>query len=184
MAKKIFAVLGNHSFFLHSSYQLTARSENNPEVMNHLAYQLGFSQDLAFYDVYSLHDPDLLAFIHRPVYALLAIIPLTDAWEKSRIAEDAANKMYSNERLYKTANRRSVRRDGSTLRCVFEGKRWSFMGLEGTRKGLLERGPLGENEDALSQRAVELGLGSLINMQRAQGGDVRFSYIALAPSLG
>ncbi|OAF61676.1 threonine deaminase [Pseudogymnoascus destructans] len=35
--------------------------ENNPEVMNQLAYKLGLSEELAFYDVYSLTDPDLLA---------------------------------------------------------------------------------------------------------------------------
>jgi cobalamin biosynthesis protein CobD/CbiB len=51
--------------------------ENNPEVMNHLARALGMDDKLSFYDIYSLTDPDLLAFIPRPVYALLVIIPLT-----------------------------------------------------------------------------------------------------------
>lgn len=62
--------------------------ENNPEVMNHLAYALGLQRTLAFYDIYSLTDPDLLAFIPRPVLALLVIIPFTPTWKDSREAED------------------------------------------------------------------------------------------------
>jgi ubiquitin carboxyl-terminal hydrolase L3 len=62
--------------------------ENNPQVMNHLARTLGLKPNLAFYDVYSLTDPDLLAFIPRPVYALLVIIPLTPTWHEARQAED------------------------------------------------------------------------------------------------
>jgi ubiquitin carboxyl-terminal hydrolase L3 len=71
MAKKLFTVL-----------------ENNPEVMNSLARSLGLDDSLSFYDIYSLTDPDLLAFIPRPVYALLVIIPLTPTWNESRQIED------------------------------------------------------------------------------------------------
>lgn len=52
--------------------------------------------------------------------------------------------------------------------------------LEGGRKGPLDRGLLGEEEDMLSERALELGLGRLIKME--VGGDLRFSCTALAPS--
>ncbi|KAF2622466.1 cysteine proteinase [Macroventuria anomochaeta] len=62
--------------------------ENNPEVMNHLAEALGMDGSLSFYDIYSLTDPDLLAFIPRPVYALLVIIPLTPTWHDARTMED------------------------------------------------------------------------------------------------
>ncbi|KAH6890661.1 ubiquitin carboxyl-terminal hydrolase [Thelonectria olida] len=68
--------------------------ENNPEVMNELAQKLGLSSDLAFYDVYSLDDPDLLAMIPRPVHALLVIIPLTDAWDAVRRAEAEKTEWY------------------------------------------------------------------------------------------
>ncbi|KAK4043678.1 ubiquitin carboxyl-terminal hydrolase isozyme L3 [Parachaetomium inaequale] len=64
--------------------------ENNPEVMNALAKKLGLSDDLAFYDVYSLDEPDLLAHIPRPAYALLVIVPMTPSWKQDREAEDAA----------------------------------------------------------------------------------------------
>lgn len=71
MAKKLFTML-----------------ENNPEVMNHLAKALGMDDSFSFYDIYSLTDPDLLAFIPRPVYALLVIIPLTPTWHEARTVED------------------------------------------------------------------------------------------------
>ncbi|OJJ44984.1 hypothetical protein ASPZODRAFT_70660, partial [Penicilliopsis zonata CBS 506.65] len=68
--------------------------ENNPEVMTQLATTLGLSPDLQFYDVYSLDEPDLLAHIPRPVFALLVIIPLTPAWHRDRQAEDAGRESY------------------------------------------------------------------------------------------
>jgi len=72
MAKKHFTVLENH-----------------PDVMNSLARALGLDTTaFSFHDVYSLADPDLLAFLPRPVLALLVIIPLTPTWREARIAED------------------------------------------------------------------------------------------------
>ncbi|KAF1927083.1 cysteine proteinase [Didymella exigua CBS 183.55] len=68
--------------------------ENNPSVMNHLAKALGMDESLSFYDIYSLTDPDLLAFIPRPVYALLVIIPLTLTWDEARTTEDADKSDY------------------------------------------------------------------------------------------
>ncbi|KAH9904776.1 ubiquitin carboxyl-terminal hydrolase [Xylariomycetidae sp. FL2044] len=69
--------------------------ENNPEVMNALATKLGLSSELQFYDVYSLDEPELLAHIPRPALALLVIIPLTPAWDRSRQAEDADKGPYT-----------------------------------------------------------------------------------------
>lgn len=62
--------------------------------MNALARKLGLAEDLQFYDVYSLDEPELLAHIPRPVYALLVILPLTDAWDRDRQAEDSAAAEY------------------------------------------------------------------------------------------
>jgi ubiquitin carboxyl-terminal hydrolase L3 len=225
--------------------------------MNRLGYQLGIPREFSFYDVYSLHDPDLLAFVPRPVYALLVIVPITDAWAKSRVAEDAAQEWYSksgpdepvlwfqqtithgcgsigllhcalngpvaemikpgsyleqllNEALpLKMAERAKLLVDSDTLytehQAVAElgdtkadpsgvsgeghfvafvkakdGRLWE---LEGSRKGPIDRGQLEENEDALSEKALELGLGRLIGIAQAAGGDLGFSCIALAPSL-
>jgi ubiquitin carboxyl-terminal hydrolase L3 len=53
--------------------------------------------------------------------------------------------------------------------------------LEGSRKGPLDRGVLGDGEDVLSPRAIELGVGRIIKMdQESGGGDLRFSVTALA----
>jgi len=57
--------------------------------MNALAKRLGLSEDLQFYDVYSLDEPELLAHIPRPACALLVILPLTPAWDRDRRAEDS-----------------------------------------------------------------------------------------------
>ena len=54
-----------------------------------MAQKLGLSDELAFYDVYSLDDPDLLALVPRPAYALLVIMPATPSWKADRNAEDA-----------------------------------------------------------------------------------------------
>ncbi|KAK5169813.1 uncharacterized protein LTR77_005791 [Saxophila tyrrhenica] len=49
--------------------------ENNPEVFTELIHRLGVSQSLRFHDVYSITDPDLLAFLPRPCHALIFISP-------------------------------------------------------------------------------------------------------------
>ncbi|KND92651.1 Ubiquitin carboxyl-terminal hydrolase isozyme L3 [Tolypocladium ophioglossoides CBS 100239] len=49
--------------------------ENNPEVFTSLVHDLGVSEDLGFYDVYSVDDPDLIALIPRPALALIFITP-------------------------------------------------------------------------------------------------------------
>lgn len=69
-------------------------AENNPDVMTRLATKLGLSPELQFYDIYSLDEPELLSHIPRPVLALLAIIPLTPAWDHDRKAEDAGKSDY------------------------------------------------------------------------------------------
>ncbi|KAJ4360301.1 uncharacterized protein N0V89_000862 [Didymosphaeria variabile] len=75
--------------------KLFAVLENNPQVMNHFAYALGLDKSLSFYDIYSLDDPDLLAFIPRPALALLVIIPLTPTWNEARTAEDRDKPEYA-----------------------------------------------------------------------------------------
>ncbi len=58
------------------------------------------------------------------------------------------------------------------------GRLWE---LEGSRRGPLDRGSLGEDEDVLSPRAIKLGIGRVIELEKASGGgDLRFSCIALA----
>jgi hypothetical protein len=69
--------------------------ENNPEVMTALVHKLGLSSTLAFHDVYSLDDPSLLAFVPRPVHALLLVFPVSKTYETQRAAEDSSLPEYS-----------------------------------------------------------------------------------------
>ncbi|KAK9240516.1 hypothetical protein V1525DRAFT_395229 [Lipomyces kononenkoae] len=62
--------------------------ESNPDVLTRLAVSLGLSDDLSFHDVYSLDDPDLLSFIPRPVFALMLVFPISDAYEQYRREQD------------------------------------------------------------------------------------------------
>ncbi|KZM24693.1 ubiquitin-specific protease [Ascochyta rabiei] len=232
--------------------------ENNPVVMNHLARALGLDDELSFYDIYSLTDPDLLAFIPRPVYALLVILPLTPTWNDERITEDKDKSDYKGKGeddpviwfkqtighacgsiglVHTLLNSEASKhiKSGSTLDQIrqealpkpmlerakvledsdaFEkahaeaaqlgdtaaptpssnedyghfvafvkakdGHLWE---LEGDRKGPLDRGALDNDEDMLSPAALEKSLGRLMRIEADSGGDLRFSAIALAPSL-
>ncbi|OAL04149.1 cysteine proteinase [Phaeosphaeriaceae sp. SRC1lsM3a] len=62
--------------------------ENNPEVMSALVHKLGLSEKLAFHDVFSIDEPELLAFVPRPAHALLLVFPVSETYEKFRIQED------------------------------------------------------------------------------------------------
>ncbi|MCJ1432881.1 ubiquitinyl hydrolase 1 [Xylographa pallens] len=228
--------------------------ENNPEVMSHLADKLGVSPDLGFFDVYSIDDPDLLAYIPRPVYALLAIVPpkvywkarhkesKTTAYEGSgekepviwfkqtirhscgligllhsvsnggarqyiqkestldKLLKEAiplkpaprASVLYESEAL--VAAHRSAAQIGDTEAPPAEdekdlqhfisyvkaddGHLWE---LEGGWHGPLDRGELGPEEDVLSEEALRLGIGAFLKEAQDEGGELRFSLVALAP---
>jgi ubiquitin carboxyl-terminal hydrolase L3 len=68
--------------------------ESNPEVFNELIYKLGVPESLEFQDVLSLDDPDLLAFLPRPAYALVLVFPTTDAYQKRHDEEDSRLESY------------------------------------------------------------------------------------------
>ncbi|KAK0632361.1 hypothetical protein B0T14DRAFT_504003 [Immersiella caudata] len=52
--------------------------------------------------------------------------------------------------------------------------------LDGDRKGPIDRGELGEDEDVLSPKAMELGLKRIIKVEEESGvGDIYFSALAL-----
>ncbi|RFU30629.1 hypothetical protein B7463_g5715, partial [Scytalidium lignicola] len=229
--------------------------ENNPEVMTPLAHNLGLSQSLAFHDVYSLTDQDLLSLVPRPVHALLAIIPMTPSWNRLRESEDADISNYSKSGpeepvvWFKQTIHHACGSIG-LLHCVMNGSAKSYISpnstvaklreaaiplgmaerakllydskefeeehakvahvgdtiapdaeggnklgqhfvafvkgddghlyeLEGSRKGPLDRGILEDDEDILSPKALEKGIGRLIKLENQAGGDLRFSITAL-----
>lgn len=69
--------------------------EANPQLMTDLVHKLGVSEALQLHDVYSLTDPDLLAFIPRPALALLLVFPVSAAYESHRMAEDTLADEYT-----------------------------------------------------------------------------------------
>jgi ubiquitin carboxyl-terminal hydrolase L3 len=69
-------------------------AENNPEVMSSLVHKLGLSKALSFHDVFSIDDPDLLAFVPRPASALLLVFPVSHSYEVFRMKEDENREEY------------------------------------------------------------------------------------------
>ena len=63
--------------------------ESNPDVFTELIHKLGVSESLCYQDVFSLDDPELLAFIPRPAYALVLVFPTTEAYEARCEQEEA-----------------------------------------------------------------------------------------------
>lgn len=62
--------------------------------MSSLVHKLGLSQKLAFHDVFSIDEPELLAFVPRPAHALLLVFPVSETYEKFRIQEDKDRSEY------------------------------------------------------------------------------------------
>lgn len=68
--------------------------ESNPELFTQLAHRLGLSPSLAFHDVLSIDDPDLLAFIPRPALALILVFPTSDVYEAQKAKEEGSRGEY------------------------------------------------------------------------------------------
>ncbi|KAI0009992.1 ubiquitin carboxyl-terminal hydrolase [Xylariaceae sp. FL0662B] len=68
--------------------------EANPELMTTLLHKLGLSEALQVHDVYSITEPELLAFVPRPALALLLVFPVSATYESARLAEDAGAPEY------------------------------------------------------------------------------------------
>jgi ubiquitin carboxyl-terminal hydrolase L3 len=57
--------------------------ESNPVLFTHLINQIGVSPILAFHDVLSVDDPELLAITPRPALALVLVFPTSSDYEKN-----------------------------------------------------------------------------------------------------
>ncbi|KAJ9291365.1 hypothetical protein DTO021C3_1165 [Paecilomyces variotii] len=230
--------------------------ENNPEVMSHLVHQLGLSRSFGFTDVYSIDEPDLLAFVPRPAHALLLVFPVSPTYEASRVAEDSQLPEYTGygpsepvmwfkqtirnacgligllhavsngeprknitpgsdleqllkaaeslppiqraDLLYESKALESAHADAAKLGdteapqaednvdlhfVAFvkggDGRLWE---LDGRRKGPLERGRLADDEDVLSEKALDLGVRRFLKIEKEGGNpDLRFSLVSLGP---
>jgi len=71
--------------------------ESNPEVFTELLHNLGVSESLAFTDVLSLDDRDLLGLVPRPVLGLVFVFPgqeISPAYQKAREEQEAGREVY------------------------------------------------------------------------------------------
>lgn len=75
--------------------------ESNPEIFNNLAQKIGVSPVVQFYDVYSLTDKDLLAFLPQPVFGIILLFPITKEYEQYREQTDKSVEPYANEKTDK-----------------------------------------------------------------------------------
>jgi len=60
-------------------------------------HTMGLSPKLAFHDVISISEPELLSFLPRPVEALLLIFPVTNVYEDYRVNADKDKELYLGE---------------------------------------------------------------------------------------
>ncbi|KAG8995585.1 ubiquitinyl hydrolase 1 [Tulasnella sp. JGI-2019a] len=71
--------------------------ESNPVVFTKLIHRLGVPPSLAFTDVYSLDDPDLLAMILRPTSALILVFPTSLQYEQNKAADEMKRENYAGQ---------------------------------------------------------------------------------------
>lgn len=68
--------------------------------------------------------------------------------------------------------------------CFVKDENNNLWEMDGRRKGPLNRGPLGPDDDVLSEKALDLGVRKFLKREEeAGGGELRFSLITLAPNL-
>lgn len=67
--------------------------ECNPEVFGSLLQAWGVSKG-SFHDVFSIDETEMLAFIPRPVAALILVFPISAAYEQYRNEQDATAESY------------------------------------------------------------------------------------------
>lgn len=63
--------------------------------MSSLLHKIGLSPTLSFHDVFSIDEPELLAFVPRPAHALLLVFPVSNTYESFRAAEDGEKQEYA-----------------------------------------------------------------------------------------
>ena len=58
--------------------------ESNPDIFTKFAHSLGLSPEFAFHDIFSLTEPDLLAFLPRPMNAIILLFPINNFFDTAK----------------------------------------------------------------------------------------------------
>ncbi|KAF2277248.1 ubiquitin carboxyl-terminal hydrolase-like protein isozyme L3 [Westerdykella ornata] len=108
-------------------------------------------------------------------------------WERARVLEENGDYEAAHEEAAKlgdtrTPDKQADEHRGQHFVAFVKGRDGHLWELEGSRRGPLDRGALKDGEDLLSEAALEKGLGRLMRTEMENGGDLRFSAIALAGS--
>lgn len=69
--------------------------ESDPELFTTLVHDLGLAPTLAFHDVLSIDEPDLLAMVPRPVHALVLCFYESHVYRKQMEETEAAKGDYT-----------------------------------------------------------------------------------------
>jgi ubiquitin carboxyl-terminal hydrolase L3 len=69
--------------------------ESNPEVFTHLVHTLGVTPSIEIQDIFSLSEPELLAMVSRPAYALILTFPVSKTYDEDMKRENAQMEKYN-----------------------------------------------------------------------------------------
>ncbi|AET41010.1 ubiquitin-specific protease YUH1 Ecym_7162 [Eremothecium cymbalariae DBVPG len=61
--------------------------ESSPEIFTNFAHELGLKRQMAFDDIYSLTEPDLMAFLPRPMKSIILLFPVNEFFDATKKKE-------------------------------------------------------------------------------------------------
>ena len=155
----------------------------------------GYREPIVWFEQTIGNACGLIGFLHSVCNGAAADM-ITEGSDLDKLLKDAiplrttdrANLLYESENLEAAHQSAAVTGDTDApdandeidlhFVAFVKGKDGHLWELEGGRKGPLDRGQLGPDDDALCEAALELGVKRYIKMS---GGDLRFSCVALAP---
>lgn len=90
-----------------------------------------------------------------------------DMHERARLLNDTESIHEASEAVARKGDTAALNRDEDSIHhlvALVKGRDGNLWELEGSRKGPLNRGALGKDEDAFSERALDLGIKRLVDI--------------------
>jgi len=160
----------------------------------------GPTESVTWFQQTIIHGCGLIGLLHcvangTPGELVVSGTKLAQFLDKARLLSmhDRAQFLKESDEMYEASEAVARNGDSDILQpgapgdinhfvALVKGSDGNLWELEGARKGPLNRGALADDEDALSERALDLGIRRLVEMQRKAGVELPFSCIALARS--